>query len=198
MVKAAPVAAPARWAACVVLCVDDEQPILDSMDALVTRWAGGRHGPLLEEAKALPGSWGAALIDYHLGSQLTGLDLIARLGAPPRPRRPGHRRNQRTAAGERSGPPAWRSCTSRCSRRCHERSCRGRWRQRVAGRWSVDDFTVGVWIRARTATQPMKRRTNTTAEGLDALNAGAHGAGRFKRIRDRAKLVGPLQVSILS
>jgi CheY-like chemotaxis protein len=64
-----------------VLCVDDEQPILDSMDALVTRWGGVVDtARSFEEAEALEPGWNAALIDYHLGSERTGLDLIERLG----------------------------------------------------------------------------------------------------------------------
>ncbi len=65
-----------------VLCVDDDQRILDSVHALVTRWGGVVDtARSFEEAMALPGAWNAALIDYHLGSEHTGLELITALGA---------------------------------------------------------------------------------------------------------------------
>ena len=64
-----------------VLCVDDEQPILDSVEALVSRWGGVvDKARSFDEALALAPPWSAALIDYHLGSELTGLDLIRTLG----------------------------------------------------------------------------------------------------------------------
>jgi CheY-like chemotaxis protein len=65
-----------------VLCVDDEQPILDSVQALVGRWGGVVDtARSFEEALSLPSPWNAALIDYHLGSEHTGLELITTLGA---------------------------------------------------------------------------------------------------------------------
>ncbi|MGZ3368734.1 MAG: hybrid sensor histidine kinase/response regulator [Caulobacteraceae bacterium] len=65
-----------------ILCVDDEQPILDSVQALVGRWGGVVDtARSYDEALALGESWSAALIDYHIGADRTGLELISTLGA---------------------------------------------------------------------------------------------------------------------
>ena len=64
-----------------VLCVDNEQSILDSLKALLRRWGAEVDvAASAAEIAALPGPWDAALVDYHLHGGETGLDLISRFG----------------------------------------------------------------------------------------------------------------------
>ena len=72
----------------VILCVDNEEEILDGMHGLLSRWGAS---PIvardLDEAleaisklQAEKGCWPSLLlVDYHLDNDVTGLDIIATL-----------------------------------------------------------------------------------------------------------------------
>ena len=71
-----------------MLCVDNEEEILDGMHGLLTRWGAepiiaiGRAEALeaMQALRADRGCWPALLlVDYHLGNADTGLDVIAAL-----------------------------------------------------------------------------------------------------------------------
>jgi CheY-like chemotaxis protein/anti-sigma regulatory factor (Ser/Thr protein kinase) len=71
-----------------ILCVDNEEEILDGMQGLLSRWgaapivAVGRAEALdaMEKLKEEQGHWPALLlVDYHLDDDVTGLDVIAAL-----------------------------------------------------------------------------------------------------------------------
>lgn len=65
-----------------VLCIDNEEPILEAMRALLTRW-GCRVVTACDEAQALERLDGAvpdvACVDYHIGEDDDGLTVLARL-----------------------------------------------------------------------------------------------------------------------
>jgi Na+/proline symporter/signal transduction histidine kinase len=64
-----------------VLCVDDDDAILESMTALISSWGGAVDvASSLKEAVRLHGSWDVGLIDHHLGDCATGVDLVRLLG----------------------------------------------------------------------------------------------------------------------
>jgi Na+/proline symporter/CheY-like chemotaxis protein len=71
-----------------ILCVDNEEEILDGMQGLLSRWgaapmvAVGQAEALevMQQLKATQDRWPALLlVDYHLDDQVTGLDVIAAL-----------------------------------------------------------------------------------------------------------------------
>jgi DNA-binding response OmpR family regulator len=71
-----------------VLCVDNDRPILDGMEALLATWgvvvvkaAGATEA--LRLAAEVPID--AVLADYHLGSGVDGLELLRRLHATHKP-----------------------------------------------------------------------------------------------------------------
>jgi PAS domain S-box-containing protein len=71
-----------------VLCVDNDRPILDGMEALLATW-GVVVIKATSAAEALrlaaEGHIDAVLADYHLGSGIDGLELLQRLHAPDKP-----------------------------------------------------------------------------------------------------------------
>ena len=71
-----------------ILCVDNEEEILDGMQGLLSRWgadpivAVGRDDALavMQQLKAKQDRWPSLLlVDYHLDDELTGLDVISAL-----------------------------------------------------------------------------------------------------------------------
>jgi Na+/proline symporter/signal transduction histidine kinase len=79
-----PTPGPARLEGLTVLCIDNEQSILDGMQALLSRW-GIRVLTAQHSADAMaqfarhPAA--VVLADYHLGENTDGLDLLRQLGA---------------------------------------------------------------------------------------------------------------------
>jgi signal transduction histidine kinase/Na+/proline symporter/CheY-like chemotaxis protein len=60
-----------------VLCVENDSAVLQSMEALLTRWgAQVATATSMGQAVALSGSWDVILADHHLESDGNGLDLI--------------------------------------------------------------------------------------------------------------------------
>jgi DNA-binding response OmpR family regulator len=73
-----------------IICVDNEQDILDGMQGLLTKWGARplvarRQQTALQELERLRRENGQApallLVDYHLDDKVTGLEVIAALRA---------------------------------------------------------------------------------------------------------------------